>query len=399
MTVHRKAAITGIGSTDFSADSGRTEWELALQAIRPALADAQVEPHEVDGIVRYSYDSVTQPMLVRSLDIPDLRFFCDLPLGGIASGAVVAHAAAAIAAGQASVVLIYRAMNERSGVRYGRAERSVATAGRTEDRPHMTVSGMRNPAGAFSGPYGLLSPGQVMALWTRRYMHEHGLSEADITATLGTVAVQQRRYAQNNENAMMHGRPLDMDGYEQARMISTPLRLYDYCLETDGAAAAVLVSADRARATRDDAAYVLSAGQSMHPHSETLPVYPRDLTRFVPATAIERLYAEAGLTPRDISVAQLYDATSFMVPSALEIYGFAETGRGWRHVLEHGTGPDSPLPVNTHGGHLSEGYIHGMNHILEAVRQIRGASPNQIAGAGNVLFGAQGSSSFILGRR
>lgn len=391
--VHRKAAIVGIGSTDFSTASGRSEWELALEAIVPALADAHVDPAEVDGIVRYSYDNVTQAMLARSLPTPGLRYFCDLPFGGIASGAVVAHAAAAIASGQASVVIVYRSMNERSGVRYGRAERHFAP-----DDEVFLARGSQTPAGAFSAPYGLLSPGQVMALWAQRYLHVNGLTENDLTETLGTVAVQQREFAHRNPNAMMRDKPLDLDTYRQGRMISSPLRLYDYCLETDGAVALVLVDADRAKATRDDAAYVLAAGQSLHAHSEPIPVYHRDLLEFAPPGAVDRLYDDARLTPRDISVAMLYEATSFMVPSSLEIYGFAPPGHGWRHVLDHGIGLDSPLPVNTHGGHLSEGYLHGLNHVVEAVRQLRGTSTSQVESAQTVLVGAQGASSVILGR-
>lgn len=392
--MYRKAAIVGIGHTDYSKCSGRSDWELALQAALPALRDAQVEPAEVDGIIRYSYDAVTPAMLVRSLGIRNLRFFADIPFGGTASAAVVMQAAAAIAAGQASVVLIYRSLNERSGVRYGRAERNIAvTGGET-----VAAQSDRSPAGAFAGPYGLLSPGQVMAMWARRYMYVNDMTDNDLTRTLGTVAVQQRMYANRNPDAMMRDRPLDMDTYAAGRLISTPLRLYDYCLESDGAAAAVLVSADRARVTRNDAAYVLSGAQSLIRHSEPITVYVRNLLEHAPQEAVARLYEQAGISPQDISVAQFYDATSIMIPMGLETYGLAEKGSGWRHVLDHGIGPDSPTPVNTHGGHLSEAYVHGMNHIVEAVRQIRGTSPNQVPDVEHVLFGCHGSSSVILGR-
>lgn len=391
--MYKKAAVVGIANTPYSFKSGATEWDLALDAILPALRDAQVDPAEVDGIVRYSYDNVTQPMLVRSLGIRELRYYADVPIGGHASAAVVAQAAAAIAAGQASVVVVFRSLNERSGVRYGRAERNIAPDGDVA-----VARGVGSPAGAFSGPYGLLSPGQVMALWTQRYMYENKMTERDLTNTLGTVAVQQREYAHNNPDAIMRDRPLDLDAYENGRMISAPLRLFDYCLESDGAAAAVIVSADRARATRDDAAFILSGGQAMYPYSESVATYVSDLTDFAPTATVGRLYEDARLSPADITLAQLYDATSVMVPTGLETYGFVEKGKGWRHVLEHGIGPTSVLPVNTHGGHLSEAYIHGMNHIVEAVRQLRGSSANQLADVKNVLFGVHGASSIILGR-
>lgn len=391
--MYREVAIVGIGQTEFSKDSGRSEWELAIEAVLAALADAGVEAAEVDGIVRYAYDNVTQPMLVRALGIRDLRWYSDIAFGGIAQAGVVAQAAAAIASGIASTVVVYRALNERSGVRYGRAERNMPVSGDI-----VYASTDRTPSGQFSGPYGLHVPGQSMALWTRRYMYESGMSEDDITETLGRVAVQQRAYANNNPRAMMHDRPLDMDTYRSARLIASPLRLYDYCLESDGAAAMVLTSAKRARSLRDDPVYVLAAHQGMFPHSEPVTVYAQDLTLFAAPRNVDKLYADARLSPKDISFAELYDATSIMIPTGLETYGFAEKGKGWKHVLEHGIGLDSSLPVNTHGGHLSEGYIHGMNHLTEAVRQLRGTAENQVKGAETALVGVHGSSSAILGR-
>jgi acetyl-CoA acetyltransferase len=391
--VHRQSAITGIGHTEYSRASGRTERQLALQAGRAALADAQVEPHEVDGIVRYSTDSTSPAHFARSFGASQIRYYAEVPFGGAACGAVITNAAAAISAGQASVVLVYRSLNERSGVRYGRAERHFGG-----DSTDPVAAGDQTPAGAFSAPYGLLSPGQVMALWARRYMHVNGLTEAELAAALGTVAVQQRAYANTNPNAMMRDRPLTMADYLSGRMIATPLRLFDYCLESDGAAAVVLVSADRARATRDDAAYVLAGGQALRRHAEPLTVYQRDLLHTAPPAAIARLYDDARLSPADIDVAMLYDATSVEVLLGLEVYGFAESGQGWRYLLENGISLGSPRPVNTHGGHLSEAYIHGMNHVLEAVRQIRGTSASQRPGARNVLVGVHGASSVILGR-
>lgn len=391
--MRRKTAIVGIGQTEFSTNSGRTEWELALEAVQAALADAGIAPSEVDGVVRYSYDNVTPAMLVRCLGIKDLRWYGELPFGGIAQCGVIAQAAASIVAGIASVVVVYRALNERSGVRYGRAERNIAAAGE-----FVYAAGDRTPAGQFSGPYGLHVPGQSMALWTRRYMHEYGMVEDDIVETLGRIAVQQRQYANKNPAAMMRDRPLDMTGYRAGRMISTPLRLYDYCLETDGAAALVLTSAERARALRADSVYVLAAHQSLYPHSEPITVYQSDLTEFGAPGNVAKLYQDAGVTARDISLAGLYDATSFGVLAGIETYGFARKGEGWRYVVENGIGLDSPLPINTHGGHLSEGYIHGLNHLTEAVRQLRGTAANQVKGAELALVGCMGASSAILGR-
>jgi acetyl-CoA acetyltransferase len=393
MSLRRQTAIVGIGQTEFSRDSGRSEWQLAQEAILAALGDAGLEACDVDGLVRYSYDNVTPAMVVRGLGLRDVRWFSDIPFGGTAQCGVIAQAAAAIHAGIARTVVIWRALNERSGVRYGRAERHIAAQG---DRAE--AAGDKSPSGQFAGPYGLHVPGQCMALWAQRYAYEAGLDADRFAEVLGTIAVQQRRYACHNPLAMMRDKPLDMARYLAGRMISEPLRLFDYCLETDGAAALVITDAETARALRPDPAYVLAAHQSLFPHSEPITVYAQDLMVHTGPGNTQKLYADAGVSRQDLSFAQFYDATSFMVLSDIETYGVARPGEGWRHVLAHGTGLDSPLPINTHGGHLSEGYIHGLNHITEAVRQLRGTASNQVRNAEVALLGCNGASAAILAR-
>jgi acetyl-CoA acetyltransferase len=394
--MYRRAAIVGIGQSDFSRHSAYTAWELALQAILQALSDARIEACDVDGLVRYDAPNelVNQGLLVRALGIRELRWFSNAPYGGEATGAVVSHAAAAIAAGQASVVVVYRSLSQSTSGRMGRADaRYGSDAGDVQ-----YASGEHTPGGAFAGPYGLLSPGQVFALWASRYKSENNVSDGDFSTALGTFAVQQRLYAHNNPAAIMRDRPLTWDDYNNARIINWPLRLFDLCLENDGACAVVLVDADRARALRVDEVYVLSATQSMSPLSEPIATYKRDLTEFVVPAACERLYADARITPGDVDVAELYDATSFMALKSLETWGFAERGQGWRHVIEHGTGLDARPPVNTHGGHLSEAYIHGMNGVVEAVRQLRGTAANQVKGAQVAAVCAPFGSAMLLGR-
>ena len=391
--VQRKAAVVGIGQTEFSKKSGRSEWELALEAILAALEDAGLQARDVDGFIRYAYDSVSPAMLVRALGIPDLRWYGEIPFGGTAQCGVVAQAAAAVASGVAQTVVLYRALNERSGVRYGRAERNIAAAGDT-----VYAVGDRSPAGQFSGPYGLFVPGQVMSLWAQRYAHEAGLSSDELSDALSVVALQQRRFANANPRAMMRNRPLDKESYFAGRMISTPLRLFDYCLESDGAAAMVITGAERARALRPDPVFILAAQQSLYSHSEPITVYAEDLTRLAGPGNIDKLYRDAGVGPKDLSVAMFYDATSFSALTGFEIYGLCGQGQAWRYVQEQGMGLDSPLPVNTHGGHLSEGYIHGMNHLTEAVRQLRGTAANQVKDAEVALVGCHGASSAIFAR-
>jgi acetyl-CoA acetyltransferase len=400
MTMPRPGpAVAGIGQTEFCKASPQSAWELAIEAVLAALDDAGLDPAEVDGICRFAppFERVSEPMMVRALGIPELSFFAESPLGGEALGAVMAHASAAITCGQASVVVCYRALKQSAGGRFGRADQGAAGGpGAPGAGGDVVVDADDNRS--FHWPYGLMSPGHLFALWATRYMHVHGLSADNLTEALGPVAITQRRYANANPAAMMRERILDWETYRAGRVISWPLRLFDLCLENDGACAVVLTSAARARALRDDPVYLLAATQSLSPYREPMGIYTDDLIELFPPAAAARLLRAAGITLSDIDVAELYDATSFMTMKGLESYGFAKDGQGWRHVLDHGIGPGSPVPVNTHGGHLSEGYLHGMNGLTEAVRQLRGTACNQVAGAGVALVGAPSGSAMILAR-
>jgi acetyl-CoA acetyltransferase len=397
--LRRAVAVAGIGQTEFAKDSPHTAWELALEAILSALSDAGLDPAEVDGMCRFAppFEQVSEPMVVKALGLGELAFFAEAPLGGEALGAVIAHAAAAIASGQASVVVCYRAISQSKGGRFGRQDARAGRAGRADPSGDALLVGEEENR-CFHWPYGLMAPGHLFALWATRYAAVYGLSEDDLTQALGTVAITQRQYANNNPAALMHARVLDWETYRAARMISWPLRLYDLCLENDGACALVLTAAGRAASLRDDPVHVLAATQSLSPYREPMGIYTEDLIELFPAAAAARLYQRAGVGPADVSVAELYDATSWMTMKGLESYGFVSQGQGWRYVIEEGIGPKSPLPVNTHGGHLSEGYIHGMNGLTEAVRQLRGTARNQVAGAEVALVGAPSGSAVLLAR-
>jgi acetyl-CoA acetyltransferase len=401
--IRRTAAIAGIGQTAYAKTLPSAAWELAVEAVLAACADAGVDVADVDGICRFTapFETVSEAMLVRALGIRELSFFAQAPHGGEALGAVVAHAAAAVSAGLANVVVVYRALSQSRGGRFGRADRAAGAPGAAgaggETAADIVVPEQDNLS--FAWPYGLMSPGQLFALWARRYATVHGLTDEDLTRTLGTIAITQRQYANSNPAAMMRDRKLDWETYRTARMISEPLRLFDLCLENDGACALVVTSAKRAQTLRDDPVYVLSATQTLSPYREPMGIYTGgEMLELFPPAAADRLFSQAGVSRKDIDVAELYDATSYMTLRSLESYGFAADGAGWRYVLEHGTGPDSPLPVNTHGGHLSEAYLHGMNGILEAVRQLRGTACNQLAGAAVALVGAPAGSATILAR-
>jgi acetyl-CoA acetyltransferase len=403
--IRREVAIVGIGQTAYAKTLPGTAWELAIEAILAALADAGIDPKDVDGLCRFAppFEPISEPQLVRALGIRELTFFAESPLGGEALGAVIAHAAAAVKAGLANTVVVYRALSQSKAGRFGRADSrgpgggGQSGAAAADPNAHVMVPEEDNRS--FAWPYGLMSPGQLFALWARRYAIAFGLTDSDLTQALGAIAITQRRYANNNPNAMMRMRKMDAEDYRNARMISEPLRLFDLCLENDGACAYVVTRADVARRLRDDPVYLLSATQTLTPYREPMGIYVTGelLELFPPATAA-RLFDEAAVTRQDIDVAEFYDATSYMPLRSLESYGFVPDGQAWRYVTETGTGPDSPLPVNTHGGHLSEAYLHGMNAVLEAVRQLRGTAANQVADAEIALVGAPAGSAMILAR-
>lgn len=372
------AAVVGIGQTEFSRGSGRDEWELAIEAIRAALADAELDPSDVDGLVRSTYDSVDAAMVVRSFPMR-LMHYGQVGYGGLGAPAVLGHAAAAIAAGNARIVVCYRSLNGYSKTRYGRAERSL-TGG-----SDVVARGDRAPSGAFAGPYGLLSPGQAMAMWVRRYQAIYSVSDDDLCAALGTIAVGQRAYANANPRALMHRKTLDMEAYRNSRMIYEPLRLTDFALESDGAVALVVAAPDVARAAPNPPAWVVGSVQGLFRYAESISVYGplRNSSDYVDMA--KRLYSSAGVRPEDVSVGMLYDATTVTVLLALETYGFAGEGKGWRWLLDNGVGPASQLPMNTSGGHLSEAYVHFFNMLAEGVRQCRGTSTSQIANVSTVL--------------
>jgi acetyl-CoA acetyltransferase len=367
---HRdRCAIVGIGATDFSRHSGRSDLTLATQASLAALADAGLTPRDVDGIVRCDSDLVRHNDLVESLGLTRLDYFSDVGPGGVAPCAMVGQAVAAILSGQATTVLVFRALNGRSGRRYGL---SPATARRV---------GGGGSYDEYFLPYGLLTPGQIFALLAQRHMLEFGTSEKD----LGHIALTCRQRANANPRAQMHDRPLTMDDYLAARMISRPLRLYDFCLETDGACALIVTSAERAKDMPKPPALIRAVAQGSVTNPQPgiqFPVVLRESLTTLPAKpTADTLYRRAGLGPQDIDVAQLYDCYTITVLLQLEDYGFCAKGEGGGFVSSGEIDLGGRLPINTGGGHLSEGYIHGMNHIVEGVRQVRGESTSQVPGA------------------
>lgn len=376
---HRsECAISGIGATEFSRKSGRSVLAIATEAATRAIADAGLTRDDIDGLVRSDYDAVQHNDMTYSLGLDNVSYWGATGVGGAAPCGMVGQAVAAVMSGQATNVLVYRALNGRSGLRFGQGTAVQQAAG----APRLGGGGTYDE---YFFPYGLLAPGQMFAMIAQRHMHEFGTTRDD----LGRIAVAVRKRANTNPAAMMYDRTMTMDDYWAARPISTPLGLFDYCLESDGACAVVVTSTERARDAPKPPAVIRAVAQAGMPGVQGGKVFPTlmrsTITTHPSKTAATRLYARAGLGPQDIDVAQIYDCFTITVLLQLEDYGFCAKGEGGAFASSGALDPGGSLPMNTAGGNLSEAYIHGMNHVLEGVRQIRGESVNQVADASTCL--------------
>jgi len=380
------AAIVGIGTTEYYRRDGtdKTVVRLACEAILAACKDAGIGVDEIDGFSSYSEE--TPPSVIApTLGIPELTLSAMVwGGGGGGSCAAIGNAVAAIAAGHANVIVLYHAVRRTQATRFGGG------------------GGFTRAVNPWTFPYGLMTPAQQFAMIVRRHMYEHGTTYEH----LGHLAITQREHARTNPRALMQ-EELTMDDYLASRMISDPFRLFDCCLENDGGGALIVTSADRARDLRKPPAYVLATAQggpgswanALSDQNAPPDLYPTAGHRSLAA----RLFASAGLSPADVDVAELYDHFSGMVLLQLEDYGFCKPGDAGPFVAEGGARwPTGKLPVNTHGGNLSEVNLHGTTHLIEGVRQIRGNAANQVAGA-EVCLVTGGpsplpSSSMLLGK-
>jgi acetyl-CoA acetyltransferase len=384
-----KTAIVGVGATEFSKRSGRSEMQLAAEAVTAALADAGIDPAEVDGISTYSMDKNPELEVLRLIGGRELKFFSRVEYGGGGACAPILHAALAIAGGVCDVAVVYRAMNERSNYRFGDGQ-----LGAMDDFSSFIAVNFSN----WYLPYGLMSPAAFIAISVRRYMQAYGVTSADF----GRVAVAAREFAATNPAAYFYQRPITLEEHQQSRWVAEPIRLLDCCQESDGAVALVLTSAARAKDLRRRPVYVKAAAQGATDRTRIMTSYDQpDITELPEKALVARsLYAMAGLAPADIQAAVLYDHFSPYVLRQLEVFGFCAPGEAKDFVRDGHIGRGGSLPVNPHGGQLGEAYIHGMNGVAEAVRQLRGTAVNQVAGVEHMLVtGGDGlpTSGLILG--
>ncbi len=364
-TLKGKTAIAGVGETIYykHGQSPDPEFVLVLQAILKACEDAGISPKENDGFASYSNDRNEPTRLAAALGINDLRY-SNMNWGGGGGGvaAAIGNAAAAVSVGFADFVVAFRGLAQGQFQRFGRAA------------PVPTVSG----GPAYMSPYGVMSPLQKYAMRAMRFMHENKVDHSVLRA----ISMASYHHAQNNPRAVMYGRPLSEEKYDDSRWITEPCRLFDCCQENDGAAACIIVSAEKAKDLKQKPAYILGAAQGSD-HRCGAPVM--NATNFPSssfASLAPRLYEMAGVTPKDVDVVQSYENFTIGVMMAVVEHGFCEPEECNEFFqLENLMAPGGRMPLNTSGGNLAECYMHGLGLQIEAVRQIRGDSVNQIPGA------------------
>lgn len=367
MSIRDKTAIVGVGATDYykrGQSAPRSLNEMVGEAILAALDDAGLAVRDVDGLAYYMggfYASTDQ--IAETLGIPEVRYTATLTGGGGGSAGHIGLAATAIVAGMADVVVCVGAI-QQTNQRYGQIMASQAAT----------------PDSSFYSSTGLIGPGHMYSMLARRHMHLYGTKREHFAE----IAVTQRANALTHPLSMMKT-PMTIDDYFDARMIAEPLCLFDFCLENDGAVAFVVTSADRARDLRQRPVYVSGSahgGAGAWGRAIGAMQMPDDI--FASSghrSIVERLYRDAGIAVGDIDVALIYDNFTFLVINQLEDYGFCPIGEGGRFVADGAIRLDGAIPVNPHGGQLSNSYLVGSTTLREGVEQMRGTAANQIADA------------------
>ncbi len=349
-----KTAIAGVGYTEFNRNSGRSVLSQAREACLNAIHDAGLTPADIDGINSFSVsnDSVPGQAVATVLGIPQLRYNNDLSMGGQAACNLVWQAACAVACGQAKNVLVFRAMNGKSG-------NAVGT---------MQFHGM---GGQYRYPIGYDAYMMYVGMWGQRFLYETGQTAADLAA----VAIAQRDYATRNPRALLRNKPLDADSYYAQKFVVDPYRMADCTVEVDGACAVLVTSLEHARDLPHKPA-VIAAGAYRAGIRSGLDIGDHlswdDYTRNYTSWLREELYAAAGVAPQDVTFAEIYDCFTTTVLMSMEGMGLCERGESGALHRSGGTALNGRLPTNTHGGLLSEGYLHGMNTVCEAVLQMQG---------------------------
>jgi acetyl-CoA acetyltransferase len=383
-----QTAIAGIGATEFSKNSGRSTIRLAVECSEAAIRDAGLTPDQIDGIVMFTAEENPEIEVARNLGIKELTHFSRIHHGGGAACGTIHQAAMAVHSGAAKYVLAYRAFNERSGNRFGSG---------VQDHPAAPTPAMVDFG--WSSPFGLLTPAQWVAMFARRYMYEYGATSEDY----GCLAVAFRKHAATNPKAFFYQKPITLADHQNSRWIVKPLHLLDCCQESDGGQALVVTTLARARDLRHPPAVLASVVQGAAEDQQMMKSYYRPSITGIPEMAVcaRQLWEDTSLGPKDIQTAVLYDHFTPLILPQLEEFGFCKRGEAKDFIKDGAIAMGGKLPVNPHGGQIGEAYIHGMNGIAEAVRQVRGTAVNQVPNVQNVLVTAASAvptSALILSR-
>ncbi len=385
MTLKDRTAVVGVGATPYfkrGQSLPLTPLQMACQAIVAALDDAGLGVKDLDGFAIYS-GSCDPAQVASVLGVPEVRFAATLTSGGGGSAGSIGLASAAIVSGMADVCVSLMTLQQATRRLGGTQVDDGGGGGGGGGGGNPYAGGGVPPEAAFTANSGLISPGNSFAVLTQRHMHQYGTKREH----LAEIAISQRDNAIRRPATALQSSPLTVDDYFNARMISDPLCLFDYTMETDGAVAVITTSAERARNLRQPPVYVMgSAHGGLGRWGPAIFSYFQQPDEYFASSGhrpvAKRLYEMAGVGPADVDVALLYDHFSPMVLMQLEDYGFCAIGEGGPFVADGNIRwPTGTIPVNTHGGHLSEAYIIGMTHVREAVEQLRGTAVNQVEGA------------------
>ncbi|MGM7668361.1 thiolase C-terminal domain-containing protein [Microbacterium sp. A93] len=387
MKQQRKAVISGVGESNFGRKTTIPGKIYVLQAALAACEDAGIAPSSIDGVI--GYRTCAPEDYVQGLGIRDLRFHSVLfnALGSASQASAVALAADVVASGRASRVLVSAGGSKFDGPRLGDPSGAMMA-----EPPRLAGHEIRTHS---EFPNGISVPMQWHSFHANRWMHEFKPS-AD---GMKTVAVETRKHAHKNDKAYFQGRELTEEMYDEAPLLTDPFRIYDVSQESDGAGAVIVEAAGSADSGSRKQVYIAGGGEGM-PDSPDDQFSRKDFFTMGITKVASRIFGELGVSPKDFDFAEVYDCFTFVVLRQLEEMGFCARGESPDFIKEIGIGPGGRLPINTHGGLLSQAHVGGINHVVEAVKQLRGeAGVAQVKDASLGLvtgFGQMGKGSLVV---